>query len=305
MLSNNEIKEKFVIKINKLLEDLSTKPIPMLFERVTSPNLLEARDDSGEIVKLLFTSRLSKEIYKFFFKRHDILVPQTKDGYREYELMVGTIVYKLCQHIKPTESMLRDKLTCSMEISLPSSQELETNPSAVEEYRATILSVYGRICQLAPYDIKYFNLRQCIVDMYAQYFEKHAKNIKRDLFKVLNDYFTKLDQDEELKLAARGYVKIGEVKSGRKVFIEDPFKKQFRDPVKETIDYFNSSEYKETLEREFQEMLDNFTKITNKDIGQALKEASEKTIENHKKEAQKELLNDLIGYLQDKLDKLN
>lgn len=301
MLSNNEIKEKFVIKINKLLEDLSTKPIPMLFERVTSPNLLEARDDSGEIVKLLFTSRLSKEIYKFFFKRHDILVPQTKDGYREYELMVGTIVYKLCQHIKPTESMLRDKLTCSMEISLPSSQELETNPSAVEEYRATILSVYGRICQLAPYDIKYFNLRQYIVDMYAQYFEKHAKNIKRDLFKVLNDYFTKLDQDEELKLAARGYVKIGEVKSGHKIFIEDPFK----DPIKDMLDYFNSPEYKEVMEQEFQKMLDSLPKLTNKDMQQVLKDASDKTIENHKKEAQKELLNDLIGYLQDKLNKLN
>lgn len=301
MLSNNEIKEKFVIKINKLLEDLSTKPIPMLFERVTSPNLLEARDDSGEIVKLLFTSRLSKEIYKFFFKRHDILVPQTKDGYREYELMVGTIVYKLCQHIKPTESMLRDKLTCSMEISLPSSQELETNPSAVEEYRATILSVYGRICQLAPYDIKYFNLRQCIVDMYAQYFEKHAKNIKRDLFKVLNDYFTKLDQDEELKLAARGYVKIGEVKSGHKIFIEDPFK----DPMKDMLDYFNSPEYKEVMEQEFQKMLDSLPKLTNKDMQQVLKDASDKTIENHKKEAQKEILNDLISYLQDKLDKLN
>lgn len=300
MLSNNEIKEKFVIKINKLLEDLSTKPIPMLFERVTSPNLLEARDDSGEIVKLLFTSRLSKEIYKFFFKRHDIL-PPTKDGYREYELMVGTIVYKLCQHIKPTESMLRDKLTCSMEISLPSSQELETNPSAVEEYRATILSVYGRICQLAPYDIKYFNLRQYIVDMYAQYFEKHAKNIKRDLFKVLNDYFTKLDQDEELKLAARGYVKIGEVKSGHKIFIEDPFK----DLMKDMLDYFNSPEYKEELEREFREMFDSFSKISSKDMEQILKEASEKTIENHKKEAQKEFLNDLIGYLQDKLNKLN
>ena len=301
MLSNNEIKEKFVIKINKLLEDLSTKPIPMLFERVTSPNLLEARDDSGEIVKLLFTSRLSKEIYKFFFKRHDILVPQTKDGYREYELMVGTIVYKLCQHIKPTESMLRDKLICSMEISLPSSKELETNPSAVEEYRATILSVYGRICQLAPYDIKYFNLRQCIVDMYAQYFEKHAKNIKRDLFKVLNDYFTKLEQNEELKLAARGYVKIGEVKSGHKIFIEDPFK----DPMKDMLDYFNSPEYKEVMEQEFQKMLDSLPKLTNKDMQQVLKDASEKTIENHKKEAQKELLNDLIGYLQDKLDKLN
>ena len=301
MLSNNEIKEKFVIKINKLLEDLSTKPIPMLFERVTSPNLLEARDDSGEIVKLLFTSRLSKEIYKFFFKRHDILVPQTKDGYREYELMVGTIVYKLCQHIKPTESMLRDKLTCSMEISLPSSQELETNPSAVEEYRATILSVYGRICQLAPYDIKYFNLRQYIVDMYAQYFEKHAKNIKRDLFKVLNDYFTKLDQDEELKLAARGYVKIGEVKSGHKIFIADPFK----DPMKDMLDYFNSPEYKEVMEQEFQKMLDSLPKLTNKDMQQVLKDASDKTIENHKKEAQRELLNDLIGYLQDKLDKLN
>lgn len=301
MLSNNEIKEKFIIKINKLLEDLSTKPIPMLFERVTSPNLLEARDDSGEIVKLLFTSRLSKEIYKFFFKRHDILVPQTKDGYREYELMVGTIVYKLCQHIKPTESMLRDKLTCSMEISLPSSQELETNPSAVEEYRATILSVYGRICQLAPYDIKYFNLRQYIVDMYAQYFEKHAKNIKRDLFKVLNDYFTKLDQDEELKLAARGYVKIGEVKSGHKIFIEDPFK----DPIKDMLDYFNSPEYKEVMEQEFQKMLDSLPKLTNKDMQQVLKDASDKTIENHKKEAQKELLNDLIGYLQDKLNKLN
>lgn len=301
MLSNNEIKEKFVIKINKLLEDLSTKPIPMLFERVTSPNLLEARDDSGEIVKLLFTSRLSKEIYKFFFKRHDILVPQTKDGYREYELMVGTIVYKLCQHIKPTESMLRDKLTCSMEISLPSSQELETNPSAVEEYRATILSVYGRICQLAPYDIKYFNLRQYIVDMYAQYFEKHAKNIKRDLFKVLNDYFTKLDQDEELKLAARGYVKIGEVKSGHKIFIEDPFK----DPMKDMLDYFNSPEYKEVMEQEFQKMLDSLPKLTNKDMQQVLKDASDKTIENHKKEAQKEILNDLIGYLQDKLNKLN
>ena len=38
---------------------------------------------------------------------------------------------------------------------------------------------------------------------------------------------------------------------------------------------------------------------------QILKEASEKTIDNHKKEAQKELLNDLIGYLQDKLNKLN
>lgn len=301
MLSNNEIKEKFVIKINKLLEDLSTKPIPMLFERVTSPNLLEARDDSGEIVKLLFTSRLSKEIYKFFFKRHDILVPQTKDGYREYELMVGTIVYKLCQHIKPTESMLRDKLTCSMEISLPSSQELETNPSAVEEYRATILSVYGRICQLAPYDIKYFNLRQYIVDMYAQYFEKHAKTIKRDLFKVLNDYFTKLDQDEELKLAARGYVKIGEVKSGHKIFIEDPFK----DPMKDMLDYFNSPEYKEVMEQEFQKMLDSLPKLTNKDMQQVLKDASDKTIENHKKEAQKEILNDLIGYLQDKLNKLN
>jgi hypothetical protein len=301
MLSNNEIKEKFVIKINKLLEDLSTKPIPMLFERVTSPNLLEARDDSGGIVKLLFTSRLSKEIYKFFFKRHDILVPQTKDGYREYELMVGTIVYKLCQHIKPTESMLRDKLTCSMEISLPSSQELETNPSAVEEYRATILSVYGRICQLAPYDIKYFNLRQYIVDMYAQYFEKHAKNIKRDLFKVLNDYFTKLDQDEELKLAARGYVKIGEVKSGHKIFIEDPFK----DPMKDMLDYFNSPEYKEVMEQEFQKMLDSLPKLTNKDMQQVLKDASDKTIENHKKEAQKEILNDLISYLQDKLDKLN
>lgn len=301
MLSNNEIKEKFVIKINKLLEDLSTKPIPMLFERVTSPNLLEARDDSGEIIKLLFTSRLSKEIYKFFFKRHDILVPQTKDGYREYELMVGTIVYKLCQHIKPTESMLRDKLTCSMEISLPSSQKLETNPSAVEEYRATILSVYGRICQLAPYDIKYFNLRQYIVDMYAQYFEKHAKNIKRDLFKVLNDYFTKLDQDEELKLAARGYVKIGEVKSGHKIFIEDPFK----DPMKDMLDYFNSPEYKEVMEQEFQKMLDSLPKLTNKDMQQVLKDASDKTIENHKKEAQKELLNDLIGYLQDKLNKLN
>lgn len=301
MLSNNEIKEKFVIKINKLLEDLSTKPIPMLFERVTSPNLLEARDDSGEIVKLLFTSRLSKEIYKFFFKRHDILVPQTKDGYREYELMVGTIVYKLCQHIKPTESMLRDKLTCSMEISLPSSQELETNPSAVEEYRATILSVYGRICQLAPYDIKYFNLRQYIVDMYAQYFEKHAKNIKRDLFKVLNDYFTKLDQDEELKLAARGYVKIGEVKSGHKIFIEDPFK----DPMKDMLDYFNGPEYKEVMEQEFQKMLDSLPKLTNKDMQQVLKDASDKTIENHKKEAQKEILNDLISYLQDKLDKLN
>lgn len=301
MLSNNEIKEKFVIKINKLLEDLSTKPIPMLFERVTSPNLLEARDDSGEIVKLLFTSRLSKEIYKFFFKRHDILVPQTKDGYREYELMVGTIVYKLCQHIKPTESMLRDKLTCSMEISLPSSQELETNPSAVEEYRATILSVYGRICQLAPYDIKYFNLRQYIVDMYAQYFEKHAKNIKRNLFKVLNDYFTKLDQDEELKLAARGYVKIGEVKSEHKIFIEDPFK----DPMKDMLDYFNSPEYKEVMEQEFQKMLDSLPKLTNKDMQQVLKDASDKTIENHKKEAQKEILNDLIGYLQDKLNKLN
>lgn len=301
MLSNNKIKEKFVIKINKLLEDLSTKPIPMLFERVTSPNLLEARDDNGEIVKLLFTSRLSKEIYKFFFKRHDILVPPTKDGYREYELMVGTIVYKLCQHIKPTESMLRDKLTCSMEISLPSSQELETNPSAVEEYRATILSVYGRICQLAPYDIKYFNLRQYIVDMYAQYFEKHAKNIKRDLFKVLNDYFTKLDQDEELKLAARGYAKIGEVKSGHKIFIEDPFK----DPMKDMLDYFNSPEYKKELEREFREMLDSFSKISSKDMEQIFKEASEKTIDNHKKEAQKELLNDLIGYLQDKLNKLN
>lgn len=301
MLSNNEIKEKFVIKINKLLEDLSVKPIPMLFERVTSPNLLEARDDSGEIVKLLFTSRLSKEIYKFFFKRHDILVPQTKDGYREYELMVGTIVYKLCQHIKPTESMLRDKLACSMEISLPSSQELETNPSAVEVYRATILSVYGRICQLAPYDIKYFNLRQYIVDMYAQYFEKHAKNIKRDLFKVLNDYFTKLDQDEELKLAARGYVKIGEVKSGHKIFIEDPFK----DPMKDMLDYFNSPEYKEVMEQEFQKMLDSLPKLTNKDMQQVLKDASDKTIENHKKEAQKEILNDLIGYLQDKLNKLN
>lgn len=301
MLSNNEIKEKFVIKINKLLEDLSTKPIPMLFERVTSPNLLEARDDSGEIVKLLFTSRLSKEIYKFFFKRHDILVPQTKDGYREYELMVGMIVYKLCQHIKPTESMLRDKLTCSMEIRLPSSQELETNPSAVEEYRATILSVYGRICQLAPYDIKYLNLRQYIVDMYAQYFEKHAKNIKRDLFKVLNDYFTKLDQDEELKLAARGYVKIGEVKSGHKIFIEDPFK----DPMKDMLDYFNSPEYKEVMEQEFQKMLDSLPKLTNKDMQQVLKDASDKTIENHKKEAQKEILNDLISYLQDKLDKLN
>ena len=301
MLSNNEIKEKFVIKINKLLEDLSTKPIPMLFERVTSLNLLEARDDSGEIVKLLFTSRLSKEIYKFFFKRHDILVPQTKDGYREYELMVGTIVYKLCQHIKPTESMLRDKLICSMEISLPSGQELETNPSAVEEYRATILSVYGRICQLAPYDIKYFNLRQYIVDMYAQYFEKHAKNIKRDLFKVLNDYFTKLDQDEELKLAARGYVKIGEVKSGHKIFIEDPFK----DPMKDMLDYFNSPEYKEVMEQEFQKILDSLPKLTNKDMQQVLKDASDKTIENHKKEAQKEILNDLIGYLQDKLNKLN
>ena len=301
MLSNNEIKEKFVIKINKLLEDLSTKPIPMLFERVTSPNLLEARDDSGEIVKLLFTSRLSKEIYKFFFKRHDILVPPTKDGRREYELMVGTIVYKLCQHIKPTESMLRDKLTCSMEISLPSSHELETNPSAVEEYRATILSVYGRICQLAPYDIKYFNLRQYIVDMYAQYFEKHAKTIKRDLFKVLNDYFTKLDQDEELKLAARGYVKIGEVKSGHKIFIEDPFK----DPMKDMLDYFNSPEYKEVMEQEFQKMLDSLPKLTNKDMQQVLKDDSDKTIENHKKEAQKEILNDLIGYLQDKLDKLN
>ena len=301
MLSNSEIKEKFVIKINKLLEDLSTKPIPMLFERVTSPNLLEARDDSGKIVKLLFTSRLSKEIYKFFFKRHDILVPQTKDGCREYELMVGTIVYKLCQHIKPTESMLRDKLTCSMEISLPSSQELETNPSAVEEYRATILSVYGRICQLAPYDIKYFNLRQYIVDMYAQYFEKHAKNIKRDLFKVLNDYFTKLDQDEELKLAARGYVKIGEVKSGHKIFIEDPFK----DPMKDMLDYFNSPEYKEVMEQEFQKMLDSLPKLTNKDMQQVLKDASDKIIENYKKEAQKEILNDLIGYLQDKLNKLN
>lgn len=301
MLSNNEIKEKFVIKINKLLEDLSTKPIPMLFERVTSPNLLEARDDSGEIVKLLFTSRLSKEIYKFFFKRHDILVPQTKDVYREYKLMVSTIVYKLCQHIKPTESMLRDKLICSIEISLPSSKELETNPSAVEEYRATILSVYGRICQLAPYDIKYFNLRQYIVDMYAQYFEKHAKNIKRDLFKVLNDYFTKLDQDEELKLAARGYVKIGEVKSGHKIFIEDPFK----DPMKDMLDYFNSPEYKEVMEQEFQKMLDSLPKLTNKDMQQVLKDASDKTIENHKKEAQKEILNDLIGYLQDKLNKLN
>ena len=298
MLSNNEIKEKFIIKINKLLEDLSTKPIPMLFERVTSPNMLEARDDSGEIVKILLTSRLSKEIYKFFFKRHDILIPPTKDGYREYELMVGTIVYKLCQHIKPTESMLRDKLTCSMAgIKLSSSQELETNPKAVEDYRLTIISVYGRICQLAPYDTNYFKLRQYIVDMYAQYFEKHAKNIKRDLYKILDDYFAKLDRDEEMELAAKGYVKVGEVKYGRKM----PINKLFKD----VQDYFNSSEYKETLEREFQEMLDSFTKITNKDIEQVLKEASEKTIENHKKEAQKELLNDLIGYLQDKLDKLN
>ena len=140
MLSNNEIKEKFIIKINKLLEDLSTKPIPMLFERVTSPNMLEACDDQGSVVKLLLTSRLSKEIYKFFFKRHDILVPPLKDGYRLYELMVGTIICKLYQHIKPTESMLRDKLTCCMEISLPTTQELETNPKAVEDYRLTIIT---------------------------------------------------------------------------------------------------------------------------------------------------------------------
>ena len=133
--------------------------------------------------------------------------------------------------------------------------------------------------------------------MYAQYFEKHAKNIKRDLYKILDDYFAKLDRDEEMELAAKGYVKVGEVKYGRKM----PINKLFKD----VQDYFNSSEYKETLEREFQEMLDSFTKITNKDIEQVLKEASEKTIENHKKEAQKELLNDLIGYLQDKLDKLN
>lgn len=305
MLSNNEIKDKFVIKINKLLEDLSTKPIPMLFERVTSPNLLEARDDSGEIVKILLTSRLSKEIYKFFFKRHDILVPPMKDAYREYELMVGTIVYKLCQHIKPTESMLRDKLVSHIEISLPSSQELEANPSAVEEYRATILSVYGRICQLAPYDTRYFKLRQYITDMYAQYFEKHAKNIKRDLYKILDDYFAKVEKDEELALAAKGYVKAGEVKSGHKIFIEDPFKKHFRDPIKEMLDYFNSPEYKEAMDREFQEMLDSITKVSDKDMEQILKKASDKTIENHKKEAQKELLNDLISYLQDKLDKLN
>lgn len=302
MLSSNEIKEKFIIKINKLLEDLSTKPIPMLFERVTSPNMLEARDEEGSIVKLLFTSHLSKEIYKFFFKRHDILVPPTKDGYREYELMVGTIVYKLCQHIKPTESMLRDKLTCSMEISLPSSQELETNPKAVEDYRAAIISVYGRICQLAPYDTKYFKLRQNIADMYAEYFEKHAKNIKRDLYKILDDYFDKLEKDKELELASQGYVKVGHwVKSGHKVFVEDSFK----DPVKDMFDYFNSPEYKEKLEKEFQEMLNSLPKLTNDDMKQVLQKASEKTIENHKKEAQKEILNDLISFLQDKLNKLN
>lgn len=302
MLSNNEIKEKFIIKINKLLEDLSTKPIPMLFERVTSPNMLEARDDSGEIVKILLTSRLSKEIYKFFFKRHDIFVPPTKDGYREYELMVGSIVYKLCQHIKPTESMLRDKLSCCMAgIKLPTTQDLETNPKAVEDYRLTILSTYGRICQLAPYDTNYFKLRQYIVDMYAQYFEKHAKTIKRDLYKILDNYFAKLEKDEELELASRGYVKVGEVKSGHKVFVEDPFK----DPIKDMLDYFNSPEYKEVMEQEFQKMLDSLPKLTNDDMKQVLQKASEKTIENHKKEAQKELLNDLIGYLQDKLNKLN
>lgn len=297
MLSNNEIKEKFIEKMDKLLEDLGTKPIAMLFEKVGNTKLLEARDNQGEIIKIQLTSNLSKEIYKFFFKRHDIRLPSTRDTYREYEIMVGTIVYKLCQHIKPTESILRDMLISKMEISLPTSQELESNPSACDDYRLTILSVYGRICQLAPYDTNYFKLRHYIVDMYARYFASHAKTIKRDLNKILGEYFAKVEQDEELALAAKGYVKAGVVKFGRKASIEDP--------VKEMMDYFNSPEYKEVLEREFQEMLDSFSKISSKDMEQILKDASDKTIENHKKEAQKELLNDLIGYLQDKLNKLN
>lgn len=305
MLSNGEIKEKFRQKIDKLLEDLGTKPIAMLFERVGSPNKLEARDDQGEIIKILLTSNLSKEIYKFFYKRHDIQRPSTRDGEKEYELMVGTIVYKLCQHIKPTESMLRDILVSNIEISLPTSQELESNPNACDDYRLTILSVYGRICQLAPYDTNYFKLRHYIVDMYARYFASHAKTIKHDLNKILGEYFAKVEQDEELALAAKGYVKAGEVKSGHKIFIEDPFKKHFRDPIKEMLDYFNSPEYKEAMDREFQEMLDSITKVSDKDMEQILKKASDKTIENHKKEAQKELLTDLIGYLQDKLNKLN
>lgn len=305
MLSNGEIKEKFRDKVNKLFEDLSTKPIAMLFERVPSVNILEAHNEQGEVVKVKVDNHLCKEIYKFFYKRRDIQLLLTRDDGKKYELMVGSIIYQFVKHIKPTESMLRDMLTTRTDVKLPTSKEIEENSDVAESFRMSILKIYGHICQIAPYSTLYADLKQDIINMYRRYFERYARDISSCLCRILGEYFAKVEKDEEIALAAKGYVKAGEVKSRHKIFIEDPFKKHFRDPIKEMLDYFNSPEYKEAMDREFQEMLDSITKVSDKDMEQILKKASEKTIENHKKEAQKELLNDLIGYLQDKLNKLN
>lgn len=297
MLSNGEIKEKFRDKVNKLFEDLSTKPIAMLFERVPSVNILEAHNEQGEVVKVKVDNHLCKEVYKFFYKRHDIQLLLTRDDGKKYELMVGSIIYQFVKHIKPTESMLRDMLTTRTDVKLPMSKEIEEDSDVAESFRMSILKIYGHICQIAPYSTLYADLKQNIINMYRRYFERYARDISSCLCRILGEYFAKVEKDEELALAAKGYVKAGVVKFGRKVSIEDP--------IKDMFDYFNSPEYKEKMEQEFHKMLDSLPKLTNKDIEQVLKEASEKTIENRKKEAQKELLNELIGYLQDKLNKLN
>lgn len=301
MLSNGEIKEKFRDKVNKLFEDLSTKPIAMLFERVPSVNILEAHNEQGEVVKVKVDNHLCKEVYKFFYKRHDIRLLLTRDDGKKYELMVGSIIYQFVKHIKPTESMLRDMLTTRTDVKLPTSKEIEEDSDVAESFRMSILKIYGHICQIAPYSMLYADLKQDIINMYRRYFERYARDISSCLCRILGEYFAKVEKDEELTLAAKGYVKIGEVRFGHKTPINNPFK----EPIKDALDYFNSPVYKEELEREFREMLDSFSKISSKDMEQILKEASEKTIDNHKKEAQKELLNDLIGYLQDKLNKLN
>lgn len=301
MLSNGEIKEKFRDKVNKLFEDLSTKPIAMLFERVPSVNILEARNEQGEVVKVKVDNHLCKEVYKFFYKRHDIRLLLTRDDGKKYELMVGSIIYQFVKHIKPTESILRDMLTTRTDVKLPTSKEIEEDSDVAESFRMSILKIYGHICQIAPYSTLYADLKQDIISMYRRYFERYARDISSCLCRILGEYFAKVEKDEEIALAAKGYVKIGEVRFGRKIPISNPFK----DPIKDALDYFNSPEYKKELERKFREMLDSFSKISSKDMEQILKEASEKTIDNHKKEAQKELLNDLIGYLQDKLNKLN
>lgn len=301
MLSNGEIKEKFRDKVNKLFEDLSTKPIAMLFERVPSVNILEAHNEQGEVVKVKVDNHLCKEVYKFFYKRHDIQLLLTRDDGKKYELMVGSIIYQFVKHIKPTESMLRDMLTTRTDVKLPTSKEIEEDSDVTESFRMSILKIYGHICQIAPYSTLYADLKQDIINMYRRYFERYARDISSCLCRILGEYFAKVEKDEEIALAAKGYVKIGEVRFGHKTPISNPFK----DPIKDALDYFNSPEYKKELEREFREMLDSFSKISSNDMEQILKDASDKTIENHKKEAQKELLNDLIGYLQGKLNKLN